>query len=117
MNYVARLPKIFTLDWVADYFEVSTDTVRREVRRKRLGCTRIGGRLKFTEDQIAAYLQNQGSDPCENSNDPDRQKTSGSRSDRTAKARPGAELGLTTPLDKHAVHRSAQTIFKKPKPD
>ena len=64
MNVVARLPKIFTIDWVADYLGVSTDTVRREVRRKRLGCTRIGGRLKFTENQINAYIQNQGSGPC-----------------------------------------------------
>lgn len=117
MNHVAGLPKIFTIDWVAEYLGVSTDTVRREVRRKRLRCTRIGVRLKFTEDQIDAYLQNQGSDICENSNDPDRQKSSGSRSDQTVKARPGAVPGSTTPLDKHAVHRSAQTIFKRPKTD
>ena len=49
MTDITRLPKLYDVDELAAYLKCSADTVRREVQRGRLGCTRIGKALRFTE--------------------------------------------------------------------
>ena len=41
---------------VATALHCSVATVKRERQRGRLGFTRIGGRIRYTEDQIRQYL-------------------------------------------------------------
>ena len=113
MSDIVNLPKLYTVDDVASYLDVSVDTVRREVKRGKLGYTRIGGRMRFTEDQITGYVGNQRSDPCE-SESKDGHKLVGAGSPNAETAVFGAEHGLTPKQDRHVVHRSAQQIFSKP---
>ena len=44
---------------VADILDCCTATVRREVKRDRLRGTKVGSRLRFQPDDVAAYLDGQ----------------------------------------------------------
>lgn len=52
-----KLPKLWTETELASYLGVSNITVTRERQRGRLGYTRIGTKIRFTDEQIAAYLK------------------------------------------------------------
>src|SRR5947209_3060836 len=110
---VLTLPRLLDEDQVAEALGCSPDTVRRERKRRRLGFTRIGGRIRYAEDQVAAYLSNQREDPCE------RDRTGSAKSADSGLAGEqiapsGVEHGSTAQLDKLAVHRSAQRILTTP---
>jgi len=110
---VLTLPRLFNEREVALALGCSRDTVRRERQRGRLGFTRLAGRIRFTEAQVAAYLENQAQDPCTiEKSDSAKSMAIGSASDPTA--RPGAEPGLIRDSDRRDAHRSAQTILTKP---
>ena len=114
MTEPLRLPRLLTEDKVAELLGISTDTVRRERKRKRLGFTRIGGRVRYAEDQVAAYLQNQREEasPCRKiSSALVPSGNIGSADEGTLP--PGAAHGSTPTLDRRAVHLSAQTILSK----
>lgn len=58
-------PKLLTIDEVADLFRVSKATVYRMVESRLVAFYRLGGRLRFKEDDIFAYLESQRVKPRE----------------------------------------------------
>jgi excisionase family DNA binding protein len=114
MTEPGTLPKLYSIDEAAEPLGISKYTVRREIDRKRLGFTWIGGRRRITDDQILEYLNNGRVDPSHEGKqtDPGKSATAGSPSGQIVRS--GAELGSTQSLDRHAAHRSAQQIFKRP---
>jgi excisionase family DNA binding protein len=115
-KYEARilsLPRLFTEEEVAEALGCARDTVRRERKRGRLGFTKLGSRIRFTEAQIAAYLENQAQDPCTITKSGSAKSTViGSASDPIVQ--PGAEPGLIRESDRRDAHHSAQMILTKP---
>jgi excisionase family DNA binding protein len=98
---------------VATALGCSVDTIRRERKRGKLGFTRIGGRIRHTDDQVRAYISKQREDPCEKARtDSEKSEVVGSAS--VVAARPGVELGSIAQQDRLAAHRSAQKILTKP---
>lgn len=115
MGDVLSISRLLSEDQVAELLDVSVDTVRRERKRGNLGFTRIGGRIRYTDDQVAAYLRRGRVDPCQETEktDADRSENSGSHSGQTAQC--GAEPGSTPAVDRRDAHRLAQRTFKKPR--
>ncbi len=112
MNEFVTLPKLYTLAEVANYLGVSADTIRRECKRNQIGFTRIGGRIKFTEDQVIEYLQSQRVNQCKKkSSTQDRSATVGCPNVEGQKT--GVEPGTTLNLDRQDAHRLAQMTFGK----
>jgi excisionase family DNA binding protein len=109
---ILSLPRLFTEEEVAEALGCARDTVRRERKRGRLGFTKLGSRIRFTEAQIAAYLENQAMDPCTTTKSGSAKSTAiGSASDQTAQ--PGAEPGSIRESDRRDAHHSAQRILTK----
>lgn len=110
----ADIPKLLTERAASDALGVSIDTLRRERKRQRIGYTIIGGRVRYTQDHLAAYIERGSFPPCPANEPtiPGRSVTTGSPSAPTAA--PGAEHGLIGQPTRLAAHRSAQTIFGKP---
>ncbi len=106
-----RIPKLLTEREAAEVFGVSVDTIRRLRRTGKIAHTRIGGRIRYTEDHLLTYLERE-TRPCrgDRENGLERSADAGSASGQTAL--PGAEHGSTDLLDKHGAHRLAQRIFK-----
>lgn len=52
-------PKLFLEREAAEYLRCSTDTLCRERKRGLIGYTRVGGRVRYTEEQLIQYLRNQ----------------------------------------------------------
>ena len=108
-------PDLLTERQAADALGVSIDTLRRERKRRRIGYIMIGGRPRYTDRQLAAYISLREVKPCdENSNQlaPDKSATTGSAGGRIAPC--GAERGSTPTLDRRAEHRSALMILQPP---
>ena len=110
---IFSLPQLLTEQEVAKALGCSVDTVRRERKRGKLGFTRIGGRIRHTDDQVRMYISNQREDPCEK-NRPGSEKSEVIGSANGAAARLGAEPGSIAQRDRLAAHRSAQKILMKP---
>ncbi|WP_414717516.1 helix-turn-helix domain-containing protein [Steroidobacter sp.] len=53
-----NLPQLWTEKQVAEYLEVTTQTIYRERKRGRLPYTVIGKKPRFTAEHIQAYLRN-----------------------------------------------------------
>ena len=49
---VLSLPRLLSEEQVAAALGCSPDTVRRERKRGRLGFTKVGGRIRYAEDQM-----------------------------------------------------------------
>ena len=49
---------------------VSTDTLRREGKRRRVGYAMIAGRPRYTEQHLAAHIHAQEVKPCNESDNP-----------------------------------------------
>ena len=56
---ILSLPLLLTEQEVARALGCSVDTVRRERKRDKLEFTRVGGRIRHTDDQVRAYIANQ----------------------------------------------------------
>ena len=70
---VIPLPSLRTEQEVAKALGVSVDTIKRERRRGSIGYTKIGGRPRYTDAQIADYIKSKEVPPCANLKcDPDR---------------------------------------------
>ncbi len=52
-----NIPKLFTVEVVAGQFGVHPETIRRAIRSGRMGCYRLGGCIRVSADQLAAYLE------------------------------------------------------------
>ncbi len=57
--------KLMTIDEVADLFRVSKTTVYRMVESRIIPFYRLGGRLRFNEVEVLAYLESQRVKPRE----------------------------------------------------
>lgn len=62
-DYENMLPQLLSEREAAQILRCSTDTLSRERKRDRIGYTRISGRVFYTEEQLAEYLENQTFDP------------------------------------------------------
>jgi excisionase family DNA binding protein len=111
---ILSLPQLLTEQEVAKALGCSVDTVRRERKRGKLGFTRIGGRVRHTDDQVRTYILNQREDPCEKEPRIDSEKSEAIGLVSGAAAKPGAEPGSIPKQDRLAAHRSAQKILTKP---
>lgn len=107
------LPLLLTEARVAELLQLSIHTLRRERMSGRIGYTRLGSRIRYTENQVAAYLENQKVEPCHNQekHTPDKLVFTGSQS--TGMAHRGVEHGTTGIPDRHAAHHLAQLTFGK----
>jgi excisionase family DNA binding protein len=48
--------QLFDRESLADYLRLSTDTIDRLVKANRLQCVRIGQQVRFTLDDVEAFL-------------------------------------------------------------
>lgn len=106
-----RIPALLTEREVADVFGVSVDTIRRLRRAGKISHTSIGGRIRYTEEHVLAYLEREIR-PCRhgNGNVLERLEGVGLASGQTAP--PGAGPGTTDLHDRQSAHRLAQRMFK-----
>jgi hypothetical protein len=109
---ILSLPRLLTDQDVAVALDCSTQTVKRERQRGRLGFTRVAGRIRFnrrTGQRVPSgstgIMQVEKATPA-------RSATIGSVIGQTARC--GAAPGSITEHDRHAAHRLAQTILSKP---
>jgi excisionase family DNA binding protein len=49
--------QLFDRETLADYLRLSTDTVDRLVKANKLQCVRIGHQVRFTLDDVEAFLE------------------------------------------------------------
>ena len=108
-----RLPRLYTEREGASELRVSVDTLQRERKRGRIAFTRIGRRIRYTEEHLRQYIENR-TEQCRVNRTSDLSSlgSSGSVDDPTQTN--GAEPGSTPMHDKHAAHLLAQAIFKPP---
>lgn len=52
------LPQLLSEREAAKLLGCSTDTLSRERKRNHIGFIRIGGRVAYTEEQLAEYIKN-----------------------------------------------------------
>lgn len=48
--------KLMTVDQLAEFLQVSTETIRRYTRSGKLKCVKVGHQMRFTKEQIDAFL-------------------------------------------------------------
>jgi excisionase family DNA binding protein len=53
------MQKLYTNDALAELLHVSTRTIMRERQSGNLGFKRIRGRIRFTQEDVDAYLEKQ----------------------------------------------------------
>jgi excisionase family DNA binding protein len=51
--------RLLTIDEVRNQLNVSISTVRRLVHDRKLPAYRVGGRLRFKPEEVAAYIDSQ----------------------------------------------------------
>ncbi len=61
----SAIPALLTEREAAERLRRSIDTIRRERRRGRIGYTRIGRRVFYTDAQLLHYLERQETKPAE----------------------------------------------------
>jgi excisionase family DNA binding protein len=49
--------RLFDRESLADYLRLSTDTIDRLVKAGRLPCVRIGSQVRFTSDDVDAFVE------------------------------------------------------------
>jgi excisionase family DNA binding protein len=49
--------QLFDRETLADYLRLSTDTIDRLVKANKLACVRIGSQVRFTGDDVDAFLE------------------------------------------------------------
>jgi excisionase family DNA binding protein len=54
--------QLFDRETLADYLRLSTDTIDRLVKAKKLPCVRIGSQIRFTHHDVEAFLAQSRSD-------------------------------------------------------
>lgn len=106
---VVPLPHLLSEAEAAARLGVSKDTMQRERKRGRMPYRRIGGRIKYTEDDLLTYIRRSGENQCP-TNDPDRSETIGSAGDQGARS--GTEPGSIGSLDRHAASALARRTFR-----
>ena len=49
--------QLFDRETLADYLRLSTDTIDRLVKANKLACVRVGSQVRFTVDDVDAFLE------------------------------------------------------------
>ncbi len=113
MTAVLRLPELFKEREAAKALGASVDTLRRLRKARKIGYTRIGGRVRYTEQHLADYIDRENVEPCQNSktSGPAGSATTGCRNGQTARS--GAGPGSIPQLGRQDANNLAQTIFKR----
>jgi excisionase family DNA binding protein len=106
---IERLPRLNTKSEAAAQLRVEPVTIYREIRRGRLACTKVGGKVFVTDEQIAEYLA-RNTRPCRSA----AEKSPASGSASTPTAARGAAHGSTHEPDRHAAAALARATFSKP---
>ena len=117
-------PDLLTDKDVAKLLRVSPMTVRNERLRGRLGFVRVGGRIFFTADLVAAYIQLNTVQACRENRDipPDLSRATASSAnfglprnpDATGSSMPGAAPGMIDPAVRRATSALANATFQRP---
>jgi excisionase family DNA binding protein len=107
-----HIPNLMTEREAAGALGVSLDTLRRLRRRNAISFTMIGGRVRYTEAQLLAYIERE-TRPCHESKAavPARSATIGSRADPTLLS--GAGRGSIPNVDRQSVHLLALKTFRR----
>ena len=103
-----RLPPLYTEEEAAKALGISIDTMRRERKAGNIGHTMIGGRPRYTEPQLIAYIDRKTVPPCKNTES----ATTGYLADPTQNN--GAARGSISERDRHAAHLSALKTLRPP---
>jgi excisionase family DNA binding protein len=56
--------QLFDRESLADYLRISTDTVDRLVKAGKLGCVRIGSQVRFTLEDVDAFIERHRASAC-----------------------------------------------------
>jgi len=108
-----RLPYLMSEQQAAGALGVSVDTLQRLRKRRAIRHRRIGGRIRYTEADLALYIADQTVEPCATADTgPERSEASGSAGDPIAP--PGAGPGSISEADRHVEYLSAKTILSAP---
>ncbi len=59
MGIFSKTPEIMTLEQVAEYLQVSYQTVYKMVRNKEIRAVKIGRSYRVRKEDIDAYFENQ----------------------------------------------------------
>src|ERR1700758_3146729 len=93
---VETLPRLLTEKQAADALGVSTSTLRRESKQKRIGYIMIAGRRRYLERHLTSYVSAREVEPCtEGKNQSAPAKSGATGSVGATTANPGAERGST----------------------
>ncbi len=56
----SRMTAMLSISDVVDLLGVSDKTIRRLIKAKKLSCHHVGRQVRFTEDQLSAFLATHG---------------------------------------------------------
>jgi hypothetical protein len=113
----ASPPKLWSEQESAAQLGISVSTLRRERRLGRIGYTMIGGRPRYTEQHLTAYIVAREVTPCEATNNPtDRGRSDSFGSAGVGTAGCGTVHGSTPGPDKRAEHLLALQILRNCSP-
>jgi excisionase family DNA binding protein len=108
MSEIARLPRLLTDREAAERLSLSIDTLRRMVRRGEIGSYKFGRKRRFTESQIAAFLERMECHPNNQSG-----HTEDSSCPSATTRRTGIDAGLTPKPGRRVPPPSALAISAK----
>lgn len=111
---VLPFPQLLTEKEAADSLGVSIDTIQRMRKRGDIAFRKIGGRFKYTAEDLREYIDNQRVGPCQKTtSELQNSEISGYQS---APGRHSTRSHGSTPLpDKRSASALAQATFGKPK--
>ena len=102
---VINIPKMYTEAEVAELLGCCTKTVARERERGKLGFVTIPGKIRYREDQVRRYIDDQTVAPCQETNE---NSAAGSGSASTEPAHTGKSPGMTGVDDRRVASALAK---------
>jgi hypothetical protein len=107
------LPRLHTEAQASKELNVSIDTLRRERKRHHIGYTRVGNRIRYTDQHLCDYVHANEVRPCQDiARAPDSSPASGLVNGPAAPCFTGH--GLTREPDRRGEHRLALMILQSP---
>lgn len=55
-NYGIRIERHYSVNSAAELLDVSSKTIRREIKRKNLKVSRVAGRIRIAESEVSKIL-------------------------------------------------------------
>jgi len=62
MGFLSRTPEIMTLEQLAEYLQVSYQTVYKMVRNKEIRAVKVGRSYRVRKEDVDAYFENSKND-------------------------------------------------------